>query len=62
MTDAQAVAHDIIEKILKDYPIINTMDASEDASRAIISLNLGGFKGKDRRSTVYSYPYPEYDD
>ncbi len=62
MTDAQVVAYDIIEKILRDYPVINSMDTSEDASRAVISLSLGGFRSKDGRATVHSYPYPKYDD
>ena len=60
--DTQVVAHDIIKKILKNYPIINSLDTSEDAHRAIIRLNLGGFKRKDKRGTRYSYPYPIYDD
>ena len=51
----QRVAHDIIRGILKAYPIINELETHEDAHKAIIRLDLGGFK--KGKTTVYSYPY-----
>ncbi|KKM99786.1 hypothetical protein LCGC14_1144360 [marine sediment metagenome] len=54
MTKQEEITHSIIEKILKDYPVILSMETHEDEYKAIVKLELGGFKrGK---STTFSYP------
>ena len=54
-SDTQELAHTLIADILRNYPIINSLNTTEDKYRAIIRLDLGGFKrGK---ASVYSYPF-----
>jgi len=47
--DTQEMAHTLIRNILKDYPIIKSMETHEDEYKATISLDLGGFKKKEAK-------------
>ena len=53
--NTQEMAHAIIGKALKDYPIISSLETHEDAHQTIIRLDLGGFKGG--KAITYSYSY-----
>lgn len=54
MTEQEKVARTILDGILENYPVINSLESHEDKYKAIIKLNLGGFKvGK---TPGYAFP------
>jgi len=55
MNKQQDIAHTIINNILTNYPKILSMNTHEDAHKAIVKLELGGYK--KGKATHYNYPF-----